>query len=177
MPKKLTIYTFNDTVLQEKASKVTDLNDTELNSLIEDMIYTVSEKNGVGLAAPQVGSSIRLIVVASKPNKRYPNAPEIAPEAMINPEIIASSTEQEFDWEGCLSVPNTRGKVPRAKKLKLRYTTPSGQTITKTFEGFIARIIQHEIDHLDGISFVERMEDKDDLVTEKEYLTLSATEN
>lgn len=170
MPKKLTIYNSDAPELKEKSKVVDDIRDESLNSLIDDMLFTVTEHNGVGLAAPQVGVSKRIIIVASKPNSRYPYAPEEPPEAMINPEILVYSEEQEFDWEGCLSVPDTRGKVPRSKSITLSYTNRTGRQIKKNYEGFLARVIQHEVDHLNGITFVERMERGEKLVTDSEFL-------
>ncbi|MCK5095933.1 MAG: peptide deformylase, partial [Candidatus Pacebacteria bacterium] len=105
---------------------------------------------------------------ASYPNPRYPNAPKMKPTAMINPIIIKNSEEVEKDWEGCLSLPGIRALVPRYKNIKVQYFTREGKNQTKTFKDFIARIFQHELDHLNGKVFTDRADPKD-LIMEKEY--------
>lgn len=114
-------------------------------------------RNGVGIAAPQVYISKRVIIVASRPNPRYPDAPDMPAVTMINPEIIEYSTETCLGEEGCLSVPEQRGQVERAYAVKVRYFTVQGEQVEQSYEGFPARIVQHEIDHLNGILFVERL--------------------
>ena len=135
--------------------------DTEFNSewllqLASAMHSTMLERHGVGIAAPQVYISKRVIIVASRPNPRYPDAPEMDAVVMVNPEILEHSQATCFGEEGCLSVPNERGQVERAQSIQVRYQTVQGEMVETTFEGFPARIVQHEIDHLDGILFVER---------------------
>lgn len=128
-----------------------------LKQLTLAMHETMLERNGVGIAAPQVYVSKRVIIVASRPNLRYPDAPEMDAIVMVNPVILEKSNQKILGEEGCLSVPNERGQVARAQKIKVRYLTLNGETIETKFEGFPARIVQHEIDHLDGILFVERL--------------------
>lgn len=128
-----------------------------LLQLASAMNSTMLERNGVGIAAPQVYISKRVIIVASRPNLRYPDAPEMDAVVMINPEILEFSKETSLGEEGCLSVPDERGRVARAQKISMRYYTVAGDLIETTFEGFPARIVQHEVDHLDGILFVERL--------------------
>ena len=115
------------------------------------------ERNGVGIAAPQVYVSKRVIIVASRPNPRYPDAPEMEAIVMVNPEIIQKSVQTVLGEEGCLSVPNERGEVARAEQITVKYQTLNSDEITQTFQGFPARIVQHEVDHLDGVLFVERV--------------------
>lgn len=127
-------------------------------TLIQDMHHTLLAVNGVGIAAPQVFQSLRIIIVASRPNPRYPDAPLMKPIAMINPEIIWYSNETCLGEEGCLSVKDTRAQVERAERLTVRYLSQQGEAVEAEYSGFVARIIQHEVDHLDGILFVERVE-------------------
>lgn len=138
----------------------TEFDTTWLTEVISSMQDTMLVRNGVGIAAPQVYILKRIIIVASRPNPRYPDAPEMDAIAMINPEIIDKSEQTVFGEEGCLSVPNERGQVARAEKIMVRYYTVDGQKIEAEFSGFPARIVQHEIDHLDGILFVERLYDE-----------------
>ncbi|MEG0347716.1 MAG: peptide deformylase, partial [Acinetobacter sp.] len=115
------------------------------------------ERSGVGIAAPQVYISKRVIIVASRPNLRYPDAPEMDAVVMVNPEILEFSQATTLGEEGCLSVPNERGQVQRAQSIKVLYHTLTGEVMESTFEGFPARIVQHEIDHLNGILFVDHL--------------------
>lgn len=146
-------------ILKIKAAAVVngEFNSEWLLQLASAMHATMLERNGVGIAAPQVYISKRLIIVASRPNPRYPDAPEMDAVVMVNPEILAFSETTCFGEEGCLSVPNERGQVERAQAIKVRYYTLQGEVIETAFEGFPARIVQHELDHLNGILFVERI--------------------
>lgn len=128
-----------------------------IESFIQAMYETMMQQNGVGIAAPQVYLSKRIIIVASKPNVRYPDAPEMSPICMINPVIIEKSEHLLSGEEGCLSVPIERGIVLRSEMINLKYYTQQGEEVIERFEGFPARIIQHEIDHLNGILFVDRL--------------------
>jgi peptide deformylase len=155
--------------LRQKSALVDNIQDEEIQKLIEDLIATVAQANGVGIAAPQVAASHRLFIVASRPNARYPHAPEMEPTAMINPKIIAHSTEVVKGWEGCLSVPGIRGLVPRYQAIAVEYTDCNGNLQQQELTDFVARIFQHEYDHLDGIVFVDRLENTLDMITEQEY--------
>jgi peptide deformylase len=155
--------------LRQKSAVVDNIQDEEIQKLIEDLIATVAQANGVGIAAPQVAASHRLFIVASRPNARYPNAPEMEPTAMINPKIVAHSTEVVKGWEGCLSVPGVRGLVPRYQAIAVEYTDQNGKLQQQELTDFVARIFQHEYDHLDGIVFVDRLESTLDMITEQEY--------
>ncbi len=134
-----------------------ELNSNWLYQLADAMHATMLERNGVGIAAPQVYISKRVIIVASRPNPRYPDAPEMDAVVMVNPEILEFSNEVCLGEEGCLSVPDERGQVERAEMVKVKYLTLQGETIETIFHGFPARIVQHEVDHLNGILFVERI--------------------
>jgi len=156
-------------VLRQQAQAVHEIQDQQLQQLIEDLILTAKNSNGVGIAAPQVSASCRLFIVASRPNIRYPNAPTMEPIAMINPRIVAHTSEIVKGWEGCLSVPNVRGLVPRHKTITVEYCDRTGQPQQQELTDFVARIFQHELDHLDGILFPDRVESEQDLFTEAEY--------
>lgn len=155
-------------VLREKGGTVAEVGHPAVQSLIEDMLVTVADANGVGLAAPQVYESLSLFVIASRPSPRYRQAPQVEPYALINPEFIWGSQEMETGWEGCLSIPGIRGLVPRHRRIGVRYLTRKGELREEEYEGFIARIFQHEFDHVKGIVFLDRTESRN-LVTEKEY--------
>ena len=174
MPTLLQIAQFGNPILQEPAKAVDRLEDPAVQELIDDMIATTLDVDGVGLAAPQVYHSKRIFIVASRPNARYPYAPLMEPTAMVNPDIISFSPEKKKDWEGCLSAPGVRGLVPRSERVVVRYLSRNGESAEAEFEGFIARIVQHEMDHLDGISFLERMDSIRDVVMEKEFLKIIA---
>lgn len=159
-------------VLRQKAKKINDAGDASVQKLIEDMLATVKDVSGLGIAAPQVYQSLRLFIVASHPNQRYPDAPYMDPLAMINPHILSHSEEEYLDWEGCLSIPGLRGCVPRWRWIEVEYTDASGSKHQKKFSALVARIFQHELDHLDGILFVDRVRSSRDLMTDKEYLKM-----
>ena len=146
-------------ILRLKAAGVADaeFNSDWLMQLASAMTATMLERSGVGIAAPQVYISKRVIIVASRPNLRYPDAPEMDAVVMVNPEILEFSQATTLGEEGCLSVPNERGQVQRAQSIKVLYHTLTGEVMESTFDGFPARIVQHEIDHLNGILFVDRL--------------------
>ncbi len=156
-------------VLRLKAAEVEKINNPSIQSLIEDMLITVSENGGVGIAAPQVYESIQIFIIASYPTPRYPFAPKMEPIAIINPKILDVSEEKNKDWEGCLSIPGIRGLVPRCKSIRTQYMTKEGIIEEQTFSDFLARIFQHEYDHLQGISFLDRLESTKDIITEREF--------
>jgi len=157
-------------VLREVTKKIVDPVDPVVKMLIDDMLITVVDANGVGLAAPQVFESVSLFIIALQPNARYPHAPQMEPIAMINPEILWMSDEKEKGWEGCLSIPGLRGLVPRHRRIGVRYLTRAGEVCEEEYSDFPARVFQHEFDHVQGIVFLDRMETMRELVTEKEYI-------
>ena len=148
-----------EAILNLTAAEVTksELNSEWLNQLAVAMHDTMTERNGVGIAAPQVYVSKRVIIVASRSNLRYPDAPEMDAVVMVNPEILESSEATVLGEEGCLSVPDERGQVARAETVKVRYLTMQGEPIETIYKGFAARIVQHEVDHLDGVLFIQRI--------------------
>jgi len=140
-----------------------------VRSLVDDMLATLRDADGVGIAAPQVYEPRALFIVASRPNPRYPEAPLMEPEVVINPEIVERSDDLVKGWEGCLSIPGIRGLVPRHRRIRARYWTLEGTEVEREFVDFVARIFQHEEDHLRGIVFLDRLESTRDVVTEKEF--------
>jgi peptide deformylase len=169
MPEILEISQLGNPVLRERSQFVENIQGDRIQELIDKLISTVQQANGVGIAAPQVAMGDRLFVVASRPNLRYPQAPTMEPTAMINPRIIASSTEIVKDWEGCLSIPGIRGLVPRSRSIEIEYTSRDSKLHRQELTDFVARIFQHEHDHLDGIVFLDRVESTRELMTEDEY--------
>lgn len=163
-------------VLRERALEVKNVKDIKTQELIVNLITTVMDVDGVGIAAPQVYQTVRIFILASHPNPRYPKAPEMEPTAIINPQILFYSDEIVKDWEGCLSIPGIRSKVPRHKVIEVEYTDRKGKKIKKKFTDFVARIFQHEYDHLEGIIFLDRLVDMKETVTEKEYQKMMAEE-
>lgn len=136
------------------------------------MIETMRKAKGVGIAAPQVGKSTRLFIVAPQPSVRYPHAPSMKPIPMINPRLIKHSRATNTSWEGCLSIPGIRGKVPRYNSIRIAFISPDGIPRKTILTGFVARIFQHELDHIDGKVFLDRIQDTRTLLTEREYRRL-----
>lgn len=169
MAQVLPVSQIGESVLRERAQEIEDASDSHIQQLVEDLIKTVKSAQGVGIAAPQVDKSYRLIIVASRPNPRYPNAPKMPPTAAIDPKIIAHSNDIVKGWEGCLSVPGVRGLVPRYREIEVEYITRQGELKREVVSDFVARIYQHEIDHLDGILFPDRVESESELISEAEY--------
>lgn len=141
------------------AEKVEQFNTSELNTLIEDLRDTMESLNGAGLAAPQIGVSLQVVIFGFKKNQRYPNADEVPFTVLMNPQVTPLSDEIEEDWEGCLSVPGLRGKVPRYTHLRYQGVDQYGHTLDREVTGFHARVVQHECDHLQGILYPMRIRD------------------
>jgi len=159
-------------LLRQRAKEVHDIKGEATQVLIQTLLTTCQASKGVGIAAPQLGISQAIFIMASYPNERYPNAPLMEPMALINPEILSHSEEKEKDWEGCLSIPGIRAKVPRYTWIDVTYTTAKGQREERRFEGFLARIFLHEFDHLIGKLFIDHVESTEDMVTEHIYRSL-----
>lgn len=156
-------------LLRQPSQPIASLEAAGVQQLIDDLLLTVQVSNGVGIAAPQVGQPLSLLIVASRPNPRYPNAPEMAPTALINPRLLAHSEARVKGWEGCLSVPGIRGLVPRYQEIEVEYLDRHGKPQRVVWTDFVARIFQHEADHLQGKVFLDRVESTADLMTEQEY--------
>jgi peptide deformylase len=146
-------------VLRSRAKPVEKLGTPELRELVQDMKETMAAKNGAGLAAPQIGVGQRVVIFGVGSNPRYPDAEEVPFTVLVNPKLVMLSREVEEDWEGCLSVPGMRGVVPRYTKLRYTGFDEEGNPIERVAEGFHARVVQHECDHLDGILYPQRMTD------------------
>ncbi|HBB35423.1 MAG TPA: peptide deformylase [Cyanobacteria bacterium UBA8803] len=172
MTESLQIAQLGNPILRQQAQIIDNVTDERLQQLIDALIATAVITNGVGIAAPQVSESYRLFIVASRPNPRYPNAPVMAPTAMINPQIVARSDEVVKGWEGCLSIPGIRGLVPRHQEIEVEYISRDNQLHRQQLTDFIARIFQHEYDHLEGIVFLDRVESTREIMTEQEWLLM-----
>lgn len=175
MAELLEVSQVGNPILRQIAQPIDRLN-KPIQTLIDNLMATLLESNGVGIAAPQVAESYRLIIIASRPNPRYPNAPQMEPTVMINPRIISASDEIVKDWEGCLSVPGIRGLVPRHSAIAIEYCDRRGKLQQQHLTDFVARIFQHELDHLNGLVFLDRLETTQDIVTDQEYFKLLAIE-
>lgn len=170
MANKLKIVELGDPILRKKAKAVSKslIRTKKFQSFIDDLIRTCDKSAGVGIASPQVGVSQRLFILWSRAGKRYKNVPKLGPIAIINPKIIATSKKMVDGYEGCLSLPHIRGVVRRFESVDVSFTTREGENVRVTFEGFPARIFQHEFDHLNGVMFIDRVDIKT-LITTKEY--------
>jgi peptide deformylase len=122
------------------------------------MIRKLAELKGAGLAAPQIGESLRIIVVEVQKNELFPDRPESPLYVMINPEVTYLTNDKESGWESCFSVPGLIGLVSRYKEIRVNYTSPDGSQHTDDFDDYLARVIQHECDHLEGVVYLDRME-------------------
>jgi peptide deformylase len=165
---KLPISQIGSPVLRQNAQDVEFPISPAIHQLIIDLMHTAELANGVGIAAPQVAASLNLFILASRPSPRYPHAPTMEPTAIINPKIIDRSSENIGGWEGCLSVPDRRAVVYRAQWVDVEYLNMQGELQHKRFSDFVARIFQHEYDHLHGVLFVDHVRPKD-LISEEEY--------
>jgi len=146
-------------VLRQRAKPVEAFGTPELRELVADMTETMKAKNGAGLAAPQIGVSQRVVIFGVAANPRYPDAEAVPFTVLVNPKLVMLTREVEEDWEGCLSVPGLRVVVPRYTKLRYAGFDAEGNPIERVAEGFHARVVQHECDHLDGILYPQRMTD------------------
>jgi peptide deformylase len=155
--------------LRQKAKEVKDVNSKEIKELISKMLYCVKESKGVGLAAPQIFESYQVLIISSHPNERYPNAPLMENEILINPKILKQSIDTQVGWEGCLSIPGIRAKVSRAVQIEVEYTSEEGLKKQVVFENFIARVFLHEYDHLIGKVYLDRVENNEDIISEEHY--------
>jgi peptide deformylase len=153
-----TVLKMGEPLLRQVASPVTRF-DTELASLIADMDDTMRHSSGAGLAAPQIGVGLRVVVFELKDNPRYPQLTPVPYTVLVNPQLTVLDPAQEEGWEGCLSVPGMRGLVPRYRRLRYQGFDATGAPIDRSVEGFHARVVQHEVDHLDGILYPQRVRD------------------
>jgi len=159
-------------LLRQVAQPVENISTAEFQTLLKKLLRFVIDKGGMGIAAPQVGVSQQFFILSSHPNQRYPYAPDVPPFTVINPEIMQRSETMTKDWEGCLSLPGVRALVPRHDTVTVRYQTIDGNSVTDTHQGFIARVFQHEFDHLQGHVFLDRVESNYDVMMEQEWKKL-----
>ena len=148
-----------DPRLLQPASEVTRFNQAELDTLIEDIFDTMKAEDGAGLAAPQIGVGLRVVIFGFDSNPRYPHSGAVPETVLINPEIIPLSDAMEDGWEGCLSVPGMRGVVTRYSHIRYTGFDAAGSPVDVVAEGFHARVVQHECDHLDGIIYTHKLKD------------------
>ncbi|HEX5339014.1 MAG TPA: peptide deformylase [Gallionella sp.] len=148
-----------DARLLQRAEPISNFAGDELRALLQDMRDTMEAMSGVGLAAPQIGVGLRVVIFGVQRNVRYPDADAVPETVLINPVITPLSDELEEDWEGCLSIPGMRGLVPRFQHIRYRGYDECGTLIERTVSGFHARVVQHECDHLDGILYPMRIRD------------------
>lgn len=146
-----------------------ELQDDKLQQLIDDMIDTMRDSNGAGIAAPQIGALTRVFIMEMMDNPRYPNKPTFPLTIALNPKIIIISEDKIQSWEGCLSIPGIRGRLPRYATVQLDAWDRDGQPYSKVLTGFEAVVAQHELDHLDGILLIDRMESMETLSFQDEY--------
>lgn len=149
-------------LLRQVAAPVAEFGTRALLELLADMDDTMRALDGAGLAAPQIGVSLRVVIFEVQRNPRYPEAGEVPYTVLVNPELTPLGDELEDGWEGCLSVPGMRGLVPRHRRLRYRGCDAFGRPIDRTVDGFHARVVQHEVDHLDGMLYPMRMRNLDD---------------
>lgn len=153
------ILRMGDPRLLEKAQPVNNISDPAIRGLIQDMFDTMKAAGGVGLAAPQIGVGLQVVIFGFDKSERYPDAPPVPQTILINPVITSLNDEEEMGWEGCLSVPGMRGEVPRFKQIRYQGIDETGQEIDRSVDGFHARVVQHECDHLIGMLYPMRMRD------------------
>ncbi|AZN36613.1 peptide deformylase [Iodobacter ciconiae] len=154
-----TVIKMGDPLLLEKASPVQAFGTPELQSLLVDMYDTMQAIGGVGIAAPQIGVSLQVVIFGFDVSDRYPEAEAVPVTVLINPVLTTLGDEMVDGWEGCLSVPGLRGEVPRYTRLRYQGFDAEGQLIDRSVSGFHARVVQHECDHLNGILYPQRIRD------------------
>ncbi len=154
-----TLLRMGDSRLLQPATPITTFGTPELDTLIADMFDTMAAAGGVGLAAPQIGVALQLVIFGFEHSERYPDAPSVPRTVLLNPVITPLDDEMEDGWEGCLSVPGLRGVVPRHRRIRYQGTDPQGASIDRLAEGFHARVVQHECDHLIGMLYPMRVRD------------------
>jgi peptide deformylase len=153
------ILRMGDARLLKRAQPVTAFDTTELHALVTDLFDTMTHARGAGLAAPQIGVDLQVVIFGFEHNERYPDAPPVPRTVLVNPVIEPLGTAEEEGWEGCLSVPGLRAVVPRWQRIRYRGFDATGQPIDREAEGFHARVVQHECDHLLGVLYPMRVRD------------------
>lgn len=162
------IVTIGDPRLKAPTAGVEAVDDVA--RLLTTMVDRLRSLNGAGLAAPQIGAAVRVVIIEVRKTDVFPDRPECPLLQMINPVVVDRSESNVVGWEGCFSVPGLMGLVPRAEKITVDYLSPDGERLVEEYSGYVARVIQHEVDHLDGVEFVDRMNSMQSLTTVQNHL-------
>ena len=170
-----TLVQLGNPLLRKPAEPVTEFKNSEFLDCLINMQNIMETGKGVGIAAPQIGISQQIVIVASRPTNRYPHAPEMPATIMCNPQLEILDPTLIKDWEGCLSVPGIRALVPRHQAIRIRFQDRDGNPQQTDLTGFPARVFQHEFDHLQGMVYLDRIETTTDIIAESEYLKLIAS--
>jgi peptide deformylase len=144
--------------------------------LLDEMVDRLRRLNGAGLAAPQIGASVKAVVIEVRKTDVFPDRPVSPLIQMLNPVIVASSEPEVVDWEGCFSVPGIMGKVPRFDSVTVEYLARSGERVVESYSGYVARVVQHELDHLDATEFLDRMTSMDTISTVENFIKSRTTQ-
>ncbi|NBV74564.1 MAG: peptide deformylase [Methylococcaceae bacterium] len=169
-----TVLQLGNPLLRQIATPVTVFNSPEFLDCLSSMQTLMESGNGVGIAAPQIGVAMQIVIVASRPTNRYPDAPEMPATILCNPQLEILDPTLIKGWEGCLSVPGIRALVPRYQAIRVRFQDREGKSQQIDLKDFPARVFQHEFDHLQGLVYLDRIESSRDIVAESEYLKLIA---
>ena len=161
---------YGDPRLHQVSMPLRNFEASRIQALLEDMWDTMRARGGVGIAAPQIGEFVRVVVFGMSHSERYPQAPPIPQTVLINPLIEPLDDAMEDGWEGCLSVPGMRGLVPRYQRIRYRGVDERGESFEREVDGFHARVVQHECDHLDGILYPMRVDNMREFGFEDELL-------
>ncbi|AOY01858.1 peptide deformylase [Jeongeupia sp. USM3] len=145
--------------LLQRSEPVAEFDTPELHALVQDLFDTMHATNGVGIAAPQIGVNLQVVIFGFDANPRYPDAAPVPQTVLVNPQITPLGHDEELGWEGCLSVPGLRGEVPRYARIRYRGFDQYGAPIAREVSGFHARVVQHECDHLWGVLYPQRIRD------------------
>ena len=170
-----TLLQLGNPLLRKTAKPVTEFKSAEFLDCLINMQNIMETGKGVGIAAPQIGISQQIVIIASRPTNRYPHAPEMPATIMCNPQLEILDPTLIKDWEGCLSVPGIRALVPRHQAIRIRFQDRDGDPQHTDLTGFPARVFQHEFDHLQGMVYLDRIETTTDIIAESEYLKLIAS--
>jgi len=165
-----TVLRMGHPLLNKIAEPITEFNTPALDSLVCDMFDTMDSRSGAGLAAPQIGVSKRVVIFSVRENPRYPDAEPVPETVLVNPQIEFIGNGMLDGWEGCLSIPGLRGLVPRHEEIIYRGYDPQGQLLERRVKGFHARVVQHEVDHLDGVLYPQRIQNLQAFGFEEELL-------
>ena len=165
------ILTAGDSNLIKVEAEDSDIGSPAFKNDLNRLLYVLEDLGGMGIAAPQLGIQRRLLLIESKPNERYPYAPQMDLLVMANPRVLEQSEEQEYDWEGCLSVPGKRVEISRSVSVTVSYSDLNRIEHEIILKGFPARVFLHEFDHLEGFTILDRAESSKRIISEEEYLT------